>query len=89
MFHNCSSLKELNLNNFNTNNVTNMRFMFDGCSSLKELNLNNFNTNNVTYMRGMFRGCLEELKLKLKVNLRVFGKKLLKIKYLLKNNKII
>ena len=46
MFCGCSSLKELNLNNFNTNNVINMRRMFGGCSSLKELNLNNFNTNN-------------------------------------------
>ena len=32
MFYGCSSLKELNLNNFNTNNVTNMNFMFYGCS---------------------------------------------------------
>ena len=47
MFDGCSPLKELNLTNFNTNNVTNMSSMFDGCSSLKELNLNNFNTNNV------------------------------------------
>ena len=28
MFCNCSSLNSLNLSNFNTNNVTNMRFMF-------------------------------------------------------------
>ena len=33
----CSSLKELNLNNFNTNNVTNMRWMFSRC--LDELKL--------------------------------------------------
>ena len=32
MFQGCSSLKELNLNNFNTNNVTDMRWIFDGCS---------------------------------------------------------
>ena len=32
MFNGCSSLKELNLNNFNTNNVTDMKFMFAGCS---------------------------------------------------------
>ena len=32
MFAECSSLKELNLNNFNTNNVTNMYSMFWGCS---------------------------------------------------------
>ena len=32
MFYGCSKIKELNLNNFNTNNVTNMRWMFYGCS---------------------------------------------------------
>ena len=32
MFWRCSSLKELNLSNFNTNNVTNMGYMFRGCS---------------------------------------------------------
>ena len=36
MFYGCSSLKELNLNNFNTNNVTNVRAMFSRCS--KKLN---------------------------------------------------
>ena len=48
MFNWCSSLKELNLNNFNTNNVTDMEGMFCCCSSLIELNFNNFNTDNVT-----------------------------------------
>ena len=38
MFSGCSSLKELNLNNFNTNNVTDMRCMFGGC--LDELKIN-------------------------------------------------
>ena len=32
MFFGCTSLKELNLNNFNTNNVTDMSCMFSGCS---------------------------------------------------------
>ena len=67
-----SSLKELNLNNFNTNNVINMSCMFSGCSSLKELNLNNFNTNNVTYMSYMFSKCTDELKLKLKCKFNEF-----------------
>ena len=31
MFNGCSSLKELNLNNFNTINVTNMSGMFYEC----------------------------------------------------------
>ena len=50
MFYGCSSLKELDLNNFNTINVKDMCRMFSQCSSLKELNLNNFNTNNVTHI---------------------------------------
>ena len=29
----CSSLEELNLDNFNTDNVTNMSGIFSGCSS--------------------------------------------------------
>ena len=72
MFSGCSSLKELNLNNFNTNNVTNMSDMFYGCSSLKELNLINFNTNNVTNMSWMFSRCLNELKLKIKSQFKNF-----------------
>jgi len=39
MFNGCSSLKELNLSNFKTNNVTNMGWMFQSCTSLKKLNL--------------------------------------------------
>ena len=54
MFSKCSLLKELNINNFNTNNVTNMCSMFSGCSSLKKLNLYNFNTDNVSDMIWMF-----------------------------------
>ena len=65
MFYGCSSLKELNLSNFNTNNVTDMRGMFNECSSLKELYVSNFNINNVTDMGGMFYRCssLKELNL--------------------------
>ena len=33
MFNYCNSLKELNINNFNTINVTNMDYMFSGCSN--------------------------------------------------------
>ena len=50
---------------FNTENVTNMRYMFDGCWSLKSLDLTNFNTENVTDMYSMFAYCksLESLDL--------------------------
>ena len=66
MFYECSSLKELNLSKFNTNNVTDMSGMFCECSSLKELNLSNFSTNNVTDMSFMFSECSNELKTKVK-----------------------
>ncbi len=57
MFFGCSSLTELDLSNFNTENVTNMQDMFFGCSKLTELDLSNFNTENVTNMISMFRDC--------------------------------
>ena len=70
MFNRCKSLKELNLNNFNTDNVKYMDLMFNGCSSLKELNLNNFNTNNVIDMKSMFFGCPNELIIKIKAQFK-------------------
>ena len=66
MFSGCSSLKELNINNFNTINVNNMEGMFYGCSVLNELNLYNFNTNNAIFMRRMFYGCSNDLIMKIK-----------------------
>ena len=65
MFNGCSALKELNIENFDTNNVTNMSNMFSGCSSLKELNIFNFNTNSATNKNKMFFECSDELKKKI------------------------
>ena len=45
MFSGCSSLKELNLNNFNTNNVTNMSSMFKGCSDDLKMKIKSENKN--------------------------------------------
>ena len=39
MFWGCSSLIELNINNFNTDNVTKMRWMFSKCSDELKLKL--------------------------------------------------
>ena len=39
MFYGCSSLTNINLSNFNTNNVTDMGCMFRGCSSLTKNNI--------------------------------------------------
>ena len=74
MFYNCSSLEELNLSNFNTNNVSNMSYMFWRCKSLKELNLSNFNINDETNVFGMFWDCSEELKNKIKTQLKNINK---------------
>ena len=57
MFSGCSSLTNLNLSNFNTQNVTYMDYVFSECSSLTNINLSNFNTQNVTNMSNMFYGC--------------------------------
>ena len=50
LFNECSSLKNLYLNNFDTKNVSDMRRMFENCSGLNNLYLNNFDTKNVTNM---------------------------------------
>ena len=47
IFNGCSSLKELNLSNFNTNNLISIKEMFFDCTSLKRLNLHYFNTKNI------------------------------------------
>ena len=65
MFYRCKSLNELNLDNFNTNKVTNMNKMFSECSSLIKLNLKNFKTNNVTDMNYMFSFCFSLTELNL------------------------
>ena len=41
LFYNCYTLKNLNLSNFNTNNVNDMSNMFYNCFSLTSLNLSN------------------------------------------------
>ena len=39
MFFECNSLKNIDLSNFNTQNVTNMEGIFDGYNSLKKNNI--------------------------------------------------
>ena len=61
MFCGCKLLKELNISNFNTNNVIDMTSMFGGCISLKELAISNFNINNQCITDYMFNRCSDEL----------------------------
>ena len=42
MFSGCKNLKDINLSNFNTKNVTNMSYMFSECWEIPNINLSNF-----------------------------------------------
>ena len=62
MFFGCDNITKINLSFFNTQNVTNMSYMFGaeediGYSSLTTLDLSSFNTENVTNMQNMFENC--------------------------------
>lgn len=57
LFCYCYSLTALDLTPLNTQNVTNMGYMFYDCSSLTTLDLTPLNTQNVTNMECMFYGC--------------------------------
>ena len=56
-FRNLKNLEEIILDNVDTSNVTNMRYMFSYCSSLTWLDLSSFDTSNVTDMSSMFYDC--------------------------------
>ena len=58
MFEKCSSLKEVNLSNFDTRNVKTMGLMFYGCENLLNLDVSSFNTANVTHTNSMFANCI-------------------------------
>ena len=57
MFGGCNKLKEINLSNFNTENVKNMNRMFKDCYSINYLPINNFNTGKAEEMKEMFYNC--------------------------------
>ena len=57
VFNGCRSLRELDLSNINTSNVTTLYGMFDGCYSLRELDLTHMNTSNVKTLQYMFSNC--------------------------------
>ena len=57
-FQDFQSLKQIEgIENLNTENVTNMAYMFRDCRKLAELDVTHFNTANVTSMSNMFCNC--------------------------------
>ena len=57
-FYDCTNLTTIEgFENLNTENMTNMSYMFFLCRNLSSLDLTNFDTGNVTEMWGMFEGC--------------------------------
>ena len=61
LFQHCESLSHLNILNFKTSNVINMKNMFDSCINLTSLDFDLilFNTHLVTNMEYMFNNCKE------------------------------
>ncbi len=57
MFVSKAKLTSIEFDNFNTNNVTSMSYMFYDCSSLTSLDVSKFDTSKVTDMSAMFYNC--------------------------------
>ena len=54
---NNSGLKQINVSNWDTSNVTNMSNTFSNCELLTSIDVSKWNTSKVTNMEGMFVGC--------------------------------
>ena len=50
MFSNCNNLEKLDVNTFDTSQITDMSNMFYYCSNLKSLDVTNFKTDEVKNM---------------------------------------
>ena len=57
LFYDCKNLINVDMRNFDTSSVRNMRGMFWNCQSLRDLDLSGLNTENVIDMSNMFTGC--------------------------------
>jgi surface protein len=65
MFHDCTSLNYLNIDNFNTSSIINMKNAFYNCKSLTSLDVSSFDTSLVENMQGMFGQCQNLISLSL------------------------
>ena len=65
MFLDCTSLIEVDLSLFNSQNIKNVYGMFSNCRNLAKVNFSSFNTKNVVNMGSMFYSCRSLTKLDL------------------------
>ena len=57
-FEGCQNLTDIEgISNLNTEDVTDMSWMFSNCEKLASLDISSFNTKNVEYMSAMFQSC--------------------------------
>ena len=59
MFNDCKKLTSVDLSEFNTTNVIDMKRMFAWCESMTEIDVSNFDTHNVKTFYWMFRKMLK------------------------------
>ena len=57
MFYECSSLRSLDLSNWDVSNVEDFRCMFKNCENLKSLDLSNWDMSNGKNFSHMFQDC--------------------------------
>jgi len=58
MFRGMRDITEIDLSQFDSSDVDNIKYMFYNCISLQSINLGNFNTGNVESMEYMFYNCI-------------------------------
>ena len=57
MFNRCTSLRSLDVSEWDVSNVNDMNNMFGNCVSLRTLDVSGWDVSNVTNMKYMFYGC--------------------------------
>lgn len=56
-FCSCSKLTEINVTDWNIENITDISYCFCGCSNITEINVSNWNVENVKKCSSVFSGC--------------------------------
>lgn len=66
LFLGCTSLKTVNIDNFDVNRVVSINSLFNGCEALETVNMSNWkNTNSITNATNVFKNCIELTSIKM------------------------